>query len=277
MASTSRARKTPAGAPTRTPPRQFELCLKQDTNYLPALVELASLANRRADPAAALGFARHALSIDTYDPGANYQFGLASAALGHKADTKEAFSIAALSPGWRSAAGTELAKEYLREKLYDRALPAPRKVSTATSAISTPCNCAPASTGSGAIPPARDAALAALLELDPLNHFARFEQYLRGKARAAGFTGLIRNELPYETFLELAAWYHDVGLDTDAAKVLDLAPPTAEVLYWLAYLRRDTNLARPRRSSVARVRLPVPDGGNSGVRMGRAATPGLAA
>ena len=33
----------------------FESCLKQDTNYLPALVEMAALANRRADPAAALG------------------------------------------------------------------------------------------------------------------------------------------------------------------------------------------------------------------------------
>ena len=96
---------------------EFESCLKQDTNYLPALVEMAALATRRGDTAAALGFARRALSIDTYDAGANYQFGLASAALGHHADAREAFSLAALSPGWRSAAETELAKEYLREKL----------------------------------------------------------------------------------------------------------------------------------------------------------------
>jgi Tfp pilus assembly protein PilF len=75
----------------------FKLCLKQDTNYLPALVELASLANRRADPAAALDLSRHALSIDTYDPAANYQFGLASAALGRPADAKAAFSLATLS------------------------------------------------------------------------------------------------------------------------------------------------------------------------------------
>ncbi len=34
----------------------FEACLKQDTNYAPALVELAALANRRADATAALGF-----------------------------------------------------------------------------------------------------------------------------------------------------------------------------------------------------------------------------
>ncbi len=121
-------------------------------------------------------------------------------------------------------------------------LPPPRTVSCSNArnldALQL-CVCAERLQGDGAGP---DAALAALLELDPLNHFARFEQYLRGKARAKDFTALIRNELPHETFLELAAWYHGVGLDTDAAKVLDLAPPTAEVLYWLAYLRRDTNL-----------------------------------
>jgi tetratricopeptide (TPR) repeat protein len=211
---------------------------------------LAALAYRRADPAAALGFARHALSIDTYDPGANYQFGLASAALGHHADAKEAFSLAALSPAWRSAANTELSKEYLRAKLYDRT------VATAKEALFGNARnldalqlyaCAQCLQGDTA---GADSVLAVLLELDPLNHFARFERCLRGKARPKDFTALIRNELPHETFLELAAWYHGVGLDTDAAKVLDLAPPTAETLYWLAYLRRDTNvLARAEAAS----------------------------
>jgi tetratricopeptide (TPR) repeat protein len=221
---------------------EFQSCLRQDTNYLPALVELAALANRRADPAAALGFAHHALSIDTYDPGANYQFGLASAALGHEADAKEAYSIAALSPGWRAAAGTELAKEFLREKLYNRAL-ASAKESLLSNARNLDalqlCACIHRLRGDAA---GANAALAVLLGLDPLNHFARFEQYLRGKARREEFTGLIRNELPHETFLELAAWYHGVGLDSEAAKVLELSPPAAEALYWLAYLRRDTNL-----------------------------------
>jgi tetratricopeptide (TPR) repeat protein len=220
----------------------FESCLKQDTNYLPALVEMAALATRRADTAAALGFARHALSINTYDPGANYQFGLASAALGHHADAKEAFSLAALSPEWRSAANTELAKEYLREKLYDRALAAAKEslFSNARNLDALQlCACVQRLRGDAS---RADAACTVLLELDPLNHFARFERYLRGKARPAEFTALIRNELPRETFLELAAWYRGVGLDTEAAKVLDLAPPNAEVLYWLAYLRRDTNL-----------------------------------
>ena len=125
----------------------FESCLKQDANYLPALVEMAALANRRADFAAALGFARHALSIDTYDPGASYQFGLASAALGQRADAKDAFSLAALSPGWRSAADTELAKAYLREKSCDRALGSARESLSVTRGTWTPCNCMPAFSG----------------------------------------------------------------------------------------------------------------------------------
>jgi tetratricopeptide (TPR) repeat protein len=222
--------------------QEFESCLKQDTNYLPALVELAALANRRVDSAAALGLARRALSIDTYEPGANYQFGLASAALGHQADAKDAFSLAALSPDWRCAADTELAKEYLREKLYDGAL-ASAKESLVNNTRNLDawqlCACVQRLQGDAA---GADASLAALLGLDPLSHFARFEQYLFGKARAKDSTALIRNELPHETFLELASWYHSLGLDTDAAKVLNLAPPTAEVLYWLAYLRRDPNL-----------------------------------
>jgi hypothetical protein len=220
----------------------FESCLRQDTNYVPALVELAALANRRADPAAALGFARRALSVDTYAPDANYQFGLASAALGHSADAKDAFSLAALSPGWRSAAHAELAKEYLREKLHDRAL-ASAKESLYSNVRNLDalqlCACAQRLRGD---PAGADIAVTALLALDPLNHFARTERYLRGKSGPKDFTVLIRNELPHETFLELAAWYHGVGLDKDAARVLELAPPTAEVIYWLAWLRCDTNL-----------------------------------
>jgi len=228
----------------------FQSCLKQDANYVPALVELAALANRRADAAVALGHARRALGVDTYDPGANYQFGLANAALPRHADAQAAFSLAALSPAWRSAANTELAKEYLRERLYDPAIAAAREALCSNARNFDALQiCASAQRLRGDAAGA-DAALTALLELDPLNHFSRCERYLRGKAGARDFTGLIRNELPHETFLELAAWYHGVGLDNDAVKVLDLAPPTAEVLYWLAYLRQDTNrLARAEAAS----------------------------
>jgi len=233
---------------------QFAACLKADPNFLPALVELAALENRRACPAAALDRARRALSIDTYDPGANYQFGLASVALGHATDAKEAFSIAALSSGWRSAASTELAKAWLREKRYDRAVTCAQESLDNNRRNLDGLQLLAALGRLQGDPAGAESATKALLDLDPLNHFARFERVLRGKARAAEFTGLVRNELPHETFLELAAWYRNVGLDQDAARALELAPPSSEALYWLAFLRHDTNLlARAEAASPALV------------------------
>ena len=38
----------------------------------------------------------------------------------------------------------------------------------------------------------------------------------------------------------MAVWYNGVGLGEDAGKILELAPPSTEALYWLAYVRRDT-------------------------------------
>ena len=232
----------------------FQACLKTDPNFSPALVEMASLANRRGNRIEARDFARRALSIDTYDPGANYQFGLASAALGHNADVQDAFGVAALSIGWRSAACVELAKEFLRQKRFERAVASAQDSLDANrrnlDAIQLQA-CIYRLQGDTA---GAESALKSLLALDPLNHFARFELYLQGKARAQDFTSLIRNELPHETYLELAAWYQGVGLNEDAVKVLELAPPTAEVLYWLAYLHQDkTMLARAEAASPALV------------------------
>ena len=221
---------------------QFSACLNTDPHFLPALVELAALENRRGCPTGALDFARHALSIDAYDPGANYQFGRASAELGHGADAKDAFCIAALSDGWRGAASTELAKEWLREKRYDRALASAQESLDHNRRNLDALQVLASVHRLQSDPAGAESATKALLDLDPLNHFARFERVLRGKACATEFTRFIRNELPHETFLELAGWYRNVGLDQDAARVLELAPRASEVLYWLAFLRRDTDL-----------------------------------
>jgi tetratricopeptide (TPR) repeat protein len=78
-----------------------------------------------------------------------------------------------------------------------------------------------------------------LAALVPLSHFARFERYLVRKDEQArrAFVDGIRNEMPHETYLELAAWYYDVNRPEDARHALELAPPAAEVLYWLAFLK----------------------------------------
>jgi hypothetical protein len=49
--------------------------------------------------------------------------------------------------------------------------------------------------------------------LFPLNHFARFEKMLlkKDKHTENNFTSMIRNELPQETYMEMALWYEYIG------------------------------------------------------------------
>jgi hypothetical protein len=83
-----------------------------------------------------------------------------------------------------------------------------------------------------------DKKLLALQLYDPINHQARFEKYLwqptaENKTR---FTSLIRNEMPQQTYLELAIWYFNIGRKEEASKILQLSPANTEVSYWEAYL-----------------------------------------
>jgi tetratricopeptide (TPR) repeat protein len=82
--------------------------------------------------------------------------------------------------------------------------------------------------------------LESLLDIDPLNHYARFEQYLLNPVpeSMSAFTSAIRNELPHETYLELALEYANLGLTDEAIRVLEQSPEYPTVYYWLAYLGR---------------------------------------
>jgi hypothetical protein len=81
--------------------------------------------------------------------------------------------------------------------------------------------------------------LKTILSFDPLNHFARFEKYLvkPDDQNKVQFTSLIRNELPIETYLELAMWYYNSGQVVECEKVLALSPRSAETIYWLSFLK----------------------------------------
>ena len=61
------------------------------------------------------------LAIDTYDAEANYLYGKINEKLGKHVNAKSGFSIAAQSPLYRTAAYTELARLYLREKKFHKA------------------------------------------------------------------------------------------------------------------------------------------------------------
>jgi hypothetical protein len=81
--------------------------------------------------------------------------------------------------------------------------------------------------------------LTTILSFDPLNHFSRFEKHLlkSNEESKNQFVSLIRNELPQETFIELAVWYYNSGCRVEAEKVFSLSPRNAETIYWLSFLQ----------------------------------------
>ena len=222
------------------PEAQTELaaCLRKDPNYLPARADMAALRYRAMDYRAAFEQAHWALRIDSYDPAANYYYGLACLQLGKLTDARDGFEVASMSVEFRGAAWTELAKIYLHEGDPERALDyAQRSLEFNRLNLDAHQLMAVAYRLGGDRIKA-NAILQQILDLDPLNHLARFEAYLLdGLAQSKQtFVSGIRNELPQETFLELAAWYFRLGRWSEATKVLESAPPTAEILYWLAWL-----------------------------------------
>lgn len=213
-------------------------CLQKDPNYAPALADLAILQIRKFQYREAVHSASKALSIDTYHPAANYYYGLANLHLGNTTDAKDGFDIAAASVEFRSSAYTALSKIYFRENDLAKAAEYAKKslgnnqdnlenlqLLTVLSRLQN--------NKSKAVE-----ILNMINNVDPLNHFVGFEKYLWDLSEASKqhFTALIQNEMPQQTHLELGIWYTQLGRKEEALKVLSLALPNAEIVYWKAYL-----------------------------------------
>lgn len=218
-------------------------CLRQDPTSVRALTRAAAIYYRRAEYQTALEYAAKALDFVMYDADANYIYGLIARRLGNLTDAIETMGWAARSMKFRSAAYAQLAEIYLvqgnveRAELYGlRALDFDAKNIRTHQFLTTLYRRMERKDEA-------EAEAALILQMDPLNHLARFERYLLNpdETRLETFRSMIRHELPQETFLEIAAYYRNLGLDADAAKVLDVAPQTAEVCYWRAYLARENS------------------------------------
>jgi hypothetical protein len=71
-----------------------------------------------------------------------------------------------------------------------------------------------------------------------LNHYARFEKYMRSKNEndKKEFLKYIRNELPHETFMEMAGWYESMACHEEALTLYGFAPNYPIAAYRTAYL-----------------------------------------
>jgi tetratricopeptide (TPR) repeat protein len=215
--------------------------VREEPLHVRALARAAELATRRGEPARGLDLAGRALAVSMYDPEANYVYGVAARRLGRLTDAKETFGWAARSPQFRGVALVQSAEIAILEKDFEKAAESASAALTgddlnvnALEILAVACRLLDRKAEHGRV-------LGRLLDLDPLDHLARFERHLlsRKPEDLGACRGLVRNELPHETFIEMACFYDRLGLTADAVEALRAAPRHAAVDYWLAYLLRD--------------------------------------
>ncbi|MFW6140520.1 MAG: glycoside hydrolase domain-containing protein [Acidobacteriota bacterium] len=222
--------------------------LEKEPLHTRALTRTAELYFRRGEHKKALFYAEKALKNVMYDPEANYIYGIISQRLGRILDAKEALSWASRSMKLRSAAYSKLAEIYMIESRYERALDYSQK------SVNSSCSHLNALQMMGAAYRKLERferakqILSQILDIDPLNHFARYEAYLLnpGEKNIQNFESLIRCEYREETILELALFYFQIGLEEECVSLFNFISDYPTSCYWLAYVFRDKDPEKSR-------------------------------
>lgn len=202
----------------------LQASLDKDPYFIPALSCLASLNYRQGKYEQALSLCKKALRINTYDGQVNYMYGLCNLALGNITDAKDGFSVASISTTVRSAAFAKLGEIKLREKEWDKAAYYATKSLEYNKENLSALNIMMVSYRKSGQPEKANTIIQELLDKLPLYHFARFESMLSGGESSEHFCGMIRNELPHETYMELAEWYENTGCTEEAIELLSFVP-----------------------------------------------------
>lgn len=217
----------------------LQASLEKDPYFVPALTDLASLYYRQGRYDEALARCKTALSINTYDGDVNYLYGLCNMALGNHTDAKDGFSVASYSPGVRSAAYEKLAEMFLLDKNWAKAEHYALRSKEFNRMNLSADHVLMVVYRKTNQPEKAKALIDPLLEDLPLYHAARFEQLYQGEGSGHpidDFQSQIQNELPFETYMELAEWYESVGCTEEALSLLSCAGNYPIALYKQAYL-----------------------------------------
>jgi Tfp pilus assembly protein PilF len=222
----------------------FKNCLQKDPLYMDAYAAMAELLYRSNQYDSALYFANQALQLDAYHAGANYYAGLAYTAQKDFINALETFGWAARSMEFRSAAYAQMAGiEVQLQNLHLAGHYALQSLDFNKNNLSALKVLTIQYRKSGKVDMA-DKTIEQINQLDPLNHFAHFEKYLLHPSpeNYVQFTSAIKNEFPYQTYLELLLDYNNLGLKEDALKVLEKAAVHPLLICWQAYLSNDENM-----------------------------------
>ena len=219
--------------------KYLKKALAKDAYFVPALNRLSSLYLRQGRGKEAYKLLNTSLSLNTYDSEANYLYGLYHQEHQLLTEAKAAYSLASYSGAYRSAAYEKLGEIALKEKAWRKAVEWAEK-SLQSNAMNLDARqvLMMAYRKMGQPAKVQEEAEKVLAHL-PLYHLARYEAMLvqrESRQTKECFSSLVRNELPFETFMELAGWYESVGANDEAIDILSLAKDYPIAAYKRAYL-----------------------------------------
>jgi tetratricopeptide (TPR) repeat protein len=216
----------------------YNRCLEKDPNYIPAYTGLAEIDFKEMKYDEAEKRLLHAISFDTYDPDANFLYGTILAQKKQYNKARDAFGVTLRSPAYKSAALNQIALIALREKRLEEAWEYAMNAGLYNGLDINIYKTAAVTARLRGDEGNYKMLLQRLMSLDPLCHFAAFERYFSARDTASrnAFTTMITSEMSYETYIELALWYFNAGLENEASTVMELCPENPLADYLSAYL-----------------------------------------
>ncbi len=209
-----------------------------EPRFLPVLTELSEIYYRRMQYDKSLYYSKLALSENTFNPKANFYYALSNEKIGNIADAKDGFSIAAKDSKYRSASFYNIAEIYFKDENFKYAeFFAKRSLNWNKFNINAYRLLTIIYRKKGLKESAKEI-IKKLLSFYPLSHFSTFEYYLISgkKSYLEKLSKNIKNEFPYQTYLELALYYYRLGLLDESLTLLNSSPKNALINYWISYL-----------------------------------------
>jgi tetratricopeptide (TPR) repeat protein len=218
--------------------QKYSQSLQKDSLYTPALSGAAEVFFRRMEYDQALAYVRKALANDAYDPATNFLYGVIQRQRGRLYDAMDGFGNAARSTEYRSAANTALAEIAVIQGLWAKAIGYSERATDYDRYNIRALRARAIAYRKLGRSKEASRVQEDILSIDPLAHFVRMERFIAdpGEQTKQTLESAIHTELPAEVYLELAAYYYDMGLPQDALQALSSAPAHPIVYYWKAYL-----------------------------------------
>jgi len=217
--------------------------IEKNPMHLEATERIAELYARRGEMDKALLYARKALEMDAYLPGANFVYGSIQKSLGSLKDAKDGFRWAMRSLEFRSASLQQLSEISLMEGDLEQALEQAKQSLMYNKKNLNSYKIQALVQRKLNQQSEAEEILSKLLKIDPINQFALFEKHLLkpGSESLNRFNASFTNEMAKDEYLEIALYYEGLGLTEEAVQVLEESPAYPVSDYWLAWLHRENS------------------------------------